>query len=298
MIDDLKLFLAVAASGSFSRAATLSGLAQPAVSKRIAALERRLEAALFERTGRGARLTEAGRALVGRAEALTHAAENLADALAADVMQARGTVRIAIQPSIAWPLVRDLFVRLRTTHPGVRLEVAEAPTGQIAAWLREGRHDIGVLNQPGQELLPNVEPLFAPALLLISRPGDRLTRRRTIRFDSLDGVPLITSVMPNGGRVLLEETARQRGIKLDVVMDVYSIHLIKKLVSEGLAYSISTMTAIQEEVAAGRIGAARIVSPVLAQPFFLSITSTRPPSAAVRIVAQAVREVAAARPAR
>jgi len=298
MLDDLKLFLAVAASGSFSRAATLAGTAQPAVSKRIAALERQLDVTLFERTGRGARLTEAGRALVGRAEALTHAADSLADALAADVLQARGTVRVAIQPSVAWPLVRDLFMRIRSTQPGVRLEVAEAPTGQIAAWLREGRHDIGVLNQPGQELLPNVEPLFAPALLLISRAGDPLTSRATVRFDRLDRLPLITSVQPNGGRVLLEETARRRRLRLDVVMDVYSIHLIKKLVSEGLAYSIGTMTAIREEVAAGRLGAARIVAPTLAQPFFLSITSTRPPSAAVRIVAQAVRDVAAARPAR
>ena len=102
MLDDLKLFLAVAASGSFSRAATLAGTAQPAVSKRIAALERQLDVTLFERTGRGARLTEAGRALVGRAEALTHAADSLADALAADVLQARGTVRVAIQPSVAW----------------------------------------------------------------------------------------------------------------------------------------------------------------------------------------------------
>jgi DNA-binding transcriptional LysR family regulator len=195
---------------------------------------------------------------------------------------------------VAWPLVRDLFVRLRETHPAVHLEVAEAPTGQIATWLRDGRHDVGVLNQPGQELLPNVEPLFAPPLLLISRAGDPVTRRTTVPFARLARLRLVTSVMPNGGRVLLEETARQRGIALDVVMDMYSIHLIKKLVREGLAYSISTMTAIREEIAAGQISASRIVAPTLTQPFFLSITATRPPSAAVRIVAQAVREVAAA----
>ena len=212
MLDDLKLFLSVAASGSFTRAATLAGTTQPAVSKRIHALEQALSATLFERTGRGARLTEAGRALVPRAEALTNSAATLADALASDVMEARGTVRVAIQPSVAWPLVRDLFVRLRETHPAVHLEVAEAPTGQIATWLRDGRHDVGVLNQPGQELLPNVEPLFAPPLLLISRAGDPVTRRTTVPFARLARLRLVTSVMPNGGRVLLEETARQRGV--------------------------------------------------------------------------------------
>jgi len=294
MLDDLRLFLAVAASGSFSRAATLADTTQPAVSKRIRALEVALAATLFERTGRGARLTQAGHALMARAEALTRAADTLADALASDVMQARGTVRVAIQPSVAWPLVRDLFVRMRVNHAAVHLEIVESSTGQIAAGLRDGRYDIGVLNQPGQELLPQVEPLFELPLLLISRAGDPVTRRGTIAFHRLASLPLVTSVMPNGGRLLLEETARRRRLRLQISMDMYSIHLIKKLVSEGLAYSISTAMAIRDEVAAGHIAASRIVAPVLAQAFFLSITSTRPPSAAVRTVAEAIRGIAAA----
>jgi DNA-binding transcriptional LysR family regulator len=70
-LEPLRLFLQVAATGSFSRAATLASSTQSAVSKRIGALERRLDVRLFERTGRGARLTPAGRRLLPRAEAVT-----------------------------------------------------------------------------------------------------------------------------------------------------------------------------------------------------------------------------------
>ena len=70
LLEQLRVFLAVAAAGSFSRAATLSDSTQSAVSKRVLALERELGAACGERTGRGARLTEAGRSLLPRADAL------------------------------------------------------------------------------------------------------------------------------------------------------------------------------------------------------------------------------------
>ncbi|MEO8487128.1 MAG: LysR family transcriptional regulator, partial [Betaproteobacteria bacterium] len=103
-LEPLRLFLHVAATGSFSRAAALASSTQSAVSKRIGALERELAARLFERTGRGARLTPAGRRLLPRAEALTAEVDCLAELVADDAFALRGVVRIALQPSVSWPL--------------------------------------------------------------------------------------------------------------------------------------------------------------------------------------------------
>ncbi|MEO5698877.1 MAG: LysR substrate-binding domain-containing protein, partial [Casimicrobiaceae bacterium] len=242
------------------------------------------------------RLTDAGRALLPRAEALLTDADQLADVVAADTSRPRGTVRFAVQPSVSWPMVRDLYLRLRNDYPAIHLQVTEAPTGQIVEWLREGRHDLAVLSQPPHDKLPNLEPLFAPSLQLVSRAGDPLTCKRTVAFDRLAGIPLVIAVMPNGGRVLLEEIARRRGVRLDVVMDVYSIHLIKKLVREGVAYTIALASAMADELASGELAAARIVTPPLTQAFFLSTSAARRPSAAVRVVGNIIRELAAARP--
>lgn len=76
-LRNLKLFVDVAATGSFSRAATLAELTQSSVSKAVSQLEVELGARLFDRTGRGALLTEAGRALLPRATALLADAQSL-----------------------------------------------------------------------------------------------------------------------------------------------------------------------------------------------------------------------------
>jgi DNA-binding transcriptional LysR family regulator len=289
LLEQLRDFLAVAAAGSFSRAAILSGATQSAISKRVLALERDLGATLFERTGRGARMTEAGRALWPRADILVKEADALSDVVAADSSRPRGIVRVAIQPSAAWPLLRDLYVGVRDAYPSIHLQVAEAPTAQIAEWLRDGRHDLGVLSQAAHKALPDAQLLFASSLQLVSRAGDPLTRRSTIAFDRIAKLPLVVAVMPNGGRVLLEEVARQRGVRLNVAMDVYSIHLIKNLVREGLAYTIALASAIADEIETGQLAAARIAQPSITQAFYLSTSPARRPSAAVRAVAEMIR---------
>jgi DNA-binding transcriptional LysR family regulator len=291
LLEQLRDFLAVAAAGSFSRAAIIADSTQSAVSKRVQALERDLGATLFERTGRGARLTEAGRALLPRADLLVREADALPDIVAADSSRPRGTVRLAIQPSASWPLLRDLFIRVRDAYPAIHLEVAEAPTAQIVEWLRDGRHDLGVLSQAGDKALPNAQPLFASSLHLVSRAGDPLTRRPTVAFDRIARLPLVVAVMPNGGRVLLEEVARRRGVRLNVAMDLYSIHLIKNLVREGLAYTIALASAIADEIRSGQLAAARIAQPSITQTFYLSSPARRP-SAAVRTVAEMIRALA------
>jgi DNA-binding transcriptional LysR family regulator len=295
LMEQLRVFLAVAAAGSFSRAATLSDSTQSAVSKRVLALERALGATLFERTGRGARITEAGRALLPRAEALVKDADALSDIVAADTSRPRGTVRLAIQPSASWPLVRDLYLGVREAYPSIHLQVAEAPTAQIVEWLRDGQHDLGVLSQPGHDSLAHAEPLFASSLQLVSRANDPLTRRPTVAFDRLAKLPLVVAVMPNGGRVLLEEVAKRRGVRLNVVMDVYSIHLIKKLVCDGLAYTVAFASSIADEIETGQLMATRIAQPSMTQAFYLSMTPARRPSAAVRTVAELLRTLAKAR---
>ena len=128
---NLELFLNVAATGSFSRAATLAGSTQSSVSKGIAALEAELSTRLFDRTGRGVTLTAAGRALLDRAEALVGEIRTLPDLLAEHGAPPTGLVRLGIQPSASWPLVREVLGAAADRLPQVRLLVSEGTTQQI-----------------------------------------------------------------------------------------------------------------------------------------------------------------------
>lgn len=285
----LKTFLHVAATGSFSRAAALGGSTQSAVSKRISGLEHELATRLFERTGRGARLTDAGRLLVPRAEALTADADGLGDYIKGAGDMPRGIVRIAVQPSMGWPLVGDLVSAAQLRYPGIRLQIAEGTTGQIDEWLSDGRLDLGVLSTP--PLHGDSERLFVVPTVLVAKAGDREVRGATLPFSRLATLPIIIATMPNGGRVLLEEEARRRGMTLNVVLEVNSIHLIKRLVARGGCYTLASPPSVAAEIAAGDLSAARVVRPEIVQTFYLAAGGRGPASAAVRAMADIVREL-------
>jgi len=295
-LEPLRLFLQVAATGSFSRAATLASSTQSAVSKRIGALERQLDARLFERTGRGARLTAAGHRLLPRAEALTAEVDGLAEFVADDARSLTGVVRLAMQPSVSWPLVGDLVAATRQRYPQLRLQIAEGPTRQIEESLGDGRVDLGVVSLPPPPELGQFEALFDVPLGLVAKAGDAQSRHRTISFEHFARLPLVIATMPNGGRVLVEEAARKAGISLNVVVELNSIHVMKKLVARGGLYSLASSSAVATEVAAGQLALSRIVAPEIRQTFYLVVGARRHASAAVQTVAQMIRELASAHP--
>lgn len=291
-LEPLRLFLHVAATGSFSRAATLASSTQSAVSKRIGALERQLDVRLFERTGRGARLTPAGRRLLPRAEALTAEIDRLPEFVAGDARSLDGVVRLSVQPSMSWPLVGDLVTEARQRHPRLHLQIAEGPTRQIEESLADGRIDIGVVSLPPPPGLGESEPLFDVSLGLVAKAGDAEARRATIPFERFARLPLVIATMPNGGRVLVEEEARNAGITLNVVVELNSIHVMKKLVARGGLYSLASRSAVAAEVAAKELALSRIVSPEIRQTFYLVVGARRHASAAVQAVARLVRDLA------
>lgn len=295
-LDQLRMFIGVAAAGSFSRAATLAGSTQSAVSKRMLALESELRCRLFDRTGRGARLTDAGRLLLPRAEALVTDAERLGDLLTAALGQPRGHVRLAVQQSVSWPLVGHVHANAAKAFPGLRLEVFEAPMTQIDEWLREGRIDLGVVSRLSHEAPGGEAALFAPTMHLVSAKGDPLTRAPTIAFIRVAALPLIVPSMSNGGRVLIEEQARRRGFPLSVMLEINSVHLVKRLVATGAGYAIASRHAIAFELEAGLLSASRIVRPQIRQRFYLAVAGSREPTAAVRVVEELVRDAARAQP--
>ncbi|MCW5641905.1 MAG: LysR family transcriptional regulator [Rhodoferax sp.] len=286
-----KLFLDVAATGSFSRAATLAGTTQSSVSKAVSQLEAELGARLFDRTGRGAALTAAGRALLPRANALLADVQSLTSLMADLTGAVSGTVRFAVQPSVSWPLAHDLLTVTRQRHPSIRLQISDGTTHQIEEWLADGRCDLGVMSRAPSPEHIEAWPLFSLPLLLVSRAGAAQTARPTLPFSALADVALVAPTAPNGGRMLLEEEARRRGLRLNIAQEVNSASLVKHFTAQGDFCMVATWPWVAVEVAAGVLAATRIVNPVLRQTFSLAVGGRRQPSAAVRAVADIVREL-------
>jgi DNA-binding transcriptional LysR family regulator len=266
------------------------------VSKGIAALEAELSTRLFDRTGRGVTLTAAGRALLDRAEALVGEIRTLPDLLAEHGAPPTGLVRLGIQPSASWPLVREVLGAAADRLPQVRLLVSEGTTQQIEQWLVEGRCDLAVLSRMPPAAYAESRLLFSVALEVVGRAGAADLAGGAVPFSQLARLPLVMASVPNGGRLLLEEQARRRGLHLNVVQEINSFHLTKRLIEAGTRYTVASRPSVEAEIRAGLLSAAPIVRPGIRQTFHLAVAGRRQAPATVRRVADLVLEQVARLP--
>lgn len=195
-LRSLQCFVAVAEELNFRRAAVRLRMAQPPLSGRIKALERRLEVRLFDRTTRSVTLTAAGRALLDEARnLLTSATQAEARTRAAEHGLA-GVLRIGVNAPSANDRLAAVLRNFRRAYPAVRLEVSEAVSSDQLARLMAGDLDAGFLRPPiGFPELAH-EFIEESKQILAAPAGHRLARKRTLAWADFDSEDLVL-IHPN-----------------------------------------------------------------------------------------------------
>lgn len=122
--DLIRAFLAVVDAGSMTAAAKQLDTSQPTLSRQLAALEQRLGSTLFERVGRGLRLTSAGHALVEPARQMQSAANAFSLISLGHNQETAGTVRISASEMTATYVLPPILTDLRLQHPEIQIELA------------------------------------------------------------------------------------------------------------------------------------------------------------------------------
>jgi DNA-binding transcriptional LysR family regulator len=141
---DLKYFEVIAAEGNLGRAAERLHRTQPALTKCIDRLEESLGARLFEKDGRGMRLTAAGQVLVKRTRQMGLMVEETAREMQDYAGGLRGKVRIGCLPTLAEHLMPHVFERLLAEAPAITVNLHVAMNDQLLTGLREGDLDLVV----------------------------------------------------------------------------------------------------------------------------------------------------------
>ena len=289
----LELFAHVAHVGSLTKAAVARSSAQPAISRQIAALERECGGRLFYRTGRGVALTQLGERMLRRVNAILEQTELLSQEIGDSAGVTSGEVRIGTLPSLYKSLVWPLFLGVSERYPSIRLRIFEGSGGQIDEWLSNGYVDIGLPYRYGRRLPRDVERLIAADSYLIGHRAERLTAATSIDFDLLDGRPLVLPGAPSNMRVSLDQIAKRKRIKLNVVLEADSLQIQKEFVFEQHGFTVLPRHAVLGELQAGTLQAARIINPVVGRTVVLATSTARPVSLAAREVAKLVRELCA-----
>lgn len=293
-LEQWRLFVQIAEHGSLTRTAAARDVAQSAISRQLAAIEKACGGRLFDRAARGVSLNETGVRLYPRVVAWLEAGDQIHRDVQVALREPTGIVRMGVLASLGENLCAEVFRLVRARFPGVTLRFYGGSGGRLSEWLEDGTIDLALLVRNGREGRRSEVPLVTVRHVLIGPPGDALTSGRSIAFKRIDGVPLVLPSAPNAFRSLLEHWARRKGVELSVHVESDSFHIQKELVARCGLYTILGAHAITEEQRTGRLQAAYIVSPGLNRTITLGLTEVRPPSLACREVAQIVRASVAA----
>lgn len=287
---DLRYFVSIAETGSFTKSALQNNVAQSALSRRVRDLETELRTPLFHRNGRGVVLTDAGARFLPRARTLLAEVEGLRQDMRQGAGVLDGTVRLAVPPSVGLILLAPLLSQIRAEHPRIRMTVLEGFSGHVAEWLVDGRVDLAVLYKTRSSALLDAEHLLFEDLYLISGASAMpVGDAHGVTMAEIAAQELALPGRPHGLRVLVDDAATRAQVSLNVAMELETLPTICDLVAGGSVRTILPLTAVQHGLASGTMVAQPVTDPAICRELILAHAPHRAAAPATRAVVRLIR---------
>ncbi|MYN13868.1 LysR family transcriptional regulator [Pusillimonas sp. TS35] len=262
-IKQLRTVLAIAETGSLTRAATLLHVVQPALSRQLRQLEEELGTPLFERNRLGMVLTAPGRRFLDQVRVSLQALDQAKADIAVSTTGLSGAVSIGMLPSLASALTVPIITSLRRQHPDLRVSVTTGFTPALQDGLERGQLDIGLLGDYRPSELLSVTPVLREPLHVVGLPCSGLRITDPVTLASVARMPLVVPGGSQGLRHLIDRACTIIGVNLNIVAESDDTSLQLELVERGVGYAILPVMAIAPELAAERLIAAPIITPEL-----------------------------------
>ncbi|HED4183752.1 LysR family transcriptional regulator [Enterobacter mori] len=242
----LATFRLVIQRGSFSAAADVLGISQPAVSLQIRQLEQFLQTRLVERTGRGIKATAAGQALLIHGERIEQAVDETLRSVSAFNHDVSGTITLGTGATACIHLLPPLLQQLRSDYPLLRVGVTTGNTLDIVRAIEENRLDMGLVTLPVSGRALDMMPVMDEEFVFIASQAQQ-AMFTDLRPDALHTLPLIAFESGSGTRALIDGWFEASGLTIAPAMQLGSIEAIKRMVRSGLGYSIVPKMAVEQK---------------------------------------------------
>ncbi|SEJ29500.1 DNA-binding transcriptional regulator, LysR family [Azotobacter beijerinckii] len=248
-LANLNAFIAIAETGSFSEAGERLHLTQPAVSKRIAALEQQLQVRLFDRLGREVNLTEAGRALLPRAYRILSVLEDTRRALSNLNGDVSGRLTLATSHHIGLHRLPSLLRAFTRAHPQVTLDIHFLDSEVAYEEILHGRAELAVITLAPETAAPvRAVRVWDDPLDFVAAPEHPLARNARV---SLADVARHPAVFPGGNTFthhIVQRLFEGEGLAPHIAMSTNYLETIKMMVSIGIAWSVLPRTMLDDQV--------------------------------------------------
>jgi DNA-binding transcriptional LysR family regulator len=250
----LRLFATVARTGSFSRAADVLRISQPAISKGVRDFELQVGCRLLDRNSKGVRPTREGQALVRHAEALFAAERAAEDELLALRNLDQGSLRVGASTTIATYLISDYLGPFHQAHPGIELHLVSANTRDIADLMISQEIEIALVEGPVEDEELTSEAWRTDVMSLIVGPQHPFaSSSEPIAPASLRDELLIVREPGSGTREVVAQALAAQRIEPVRTLEIGSTEAIKQAVAAGIGVAIISAMAIVDQVKLGRL---------------------------------------------
>jgi DNA-binding transcriptional LysR family regulator len=254
----LESFVEVARRGNVSRAAEALFLTQPAITARLKSLEKALGVELFVRTGRGMKLSDAGRAFLPYAERSISTVDE-GRQLVANLQEGNvGALVIAAAPAVSTYVLPGILRSFRATHPHVRLGVKTGHTEEVLDMVLRGEAHIGIgrpIRHPDIELISVLED----EMLLVVAARHPFASRGKVSLMELAGERLVLFDRTSSYHELTSSLFRQAGIVPASTLELDNVEAAKKMVQQGLGVALLPRMALSAELKARSLRAVKLI---------------------------------------
>ena len=269
-IRQLRYFVQIVDLKSFSRAAEVLHVAQPALGTQIRKLEDELQVELLVRHSRGVEPTPAGILLKERATEILHHLDDAKRAVQALSGPARHIINFGVTPSTNPSLVIDIIRLISIEMPNTQLIIHEAMNNTLLEWLKAGVVDLALIYLAGNQSNEfTIDDLMEEDAVFVQRRSAETSESSTIPLTEVCQQPLVMPSKPHHLRGLLQSAADRAGLKLDIVYEMQSLGTTLEMVEREIVSTVLPFGAVARHVATGRLSARTVTEPRL--PLTLSI---------------------------
>ena len=251
-ISELVTFIKVAETASFSDAAEQLFVTQPAVSKRIAALEASLDLKLFDRIGRQIQLTEAGQQLLPKAKKITADIKDIKRSLTTQDEVLSGELKMATSHHIGLHRLPKALKQYQNDFPNVLIEIDFTQSEDAYQQVLKGDTEIAVITLSNEEN-PMIEsiPIWSDPLMLVVAHEHELALSKArsgqgINIQDLASTPCVLPDQNTFTRQMVDKVLGNHGLKPNVRMSTNNFDTLTMLVSIGWGWSLLPSTLVNK----------------------------------------------------